>query len=62
MDHNAWGWGSESWDSWEDAIYDQVQGLAEVYDGTLTYEGAEMYCPPNADEWYSSVASEMDTI
>ena len=61
-DHNAWGWGSESWDSWEDAIYDQVQGLAEVYDGTLTYEGAEMYCPPSADEWYSSVASEMDSI
>lgn len=61
-DHNAWGWGSSSWDSWEDAIYDQVEGLATGYDGTLTIEGAEKYCPPNYQEWYSSVASEMGTI
>ena len=62
MDHNAWGWGSSSWDDWESAIYEQVQGLATGYDGTLTLEGAERYCPPNYQEWYSSVASEMDDI
>jgi len=61
-DHNAWGWGDSGWDSWEEAIDEQVAGLASGYDGTLTYEGAERYCPPNADEWYSSVASEMDAI
>ena len=61
-DHNAWGWGSSNWDSWESAIYEQVEGLATGYDGTLTLEGAERYCPPNYQEWYSSVASEMDGI
>jgi hypothetical protein len=61
-DHNAWGWGSSSWDSWEDAIYEHVEGLATGYDGTLTLEGAERYCPPNYQEWYSSVATEMDGI
>ncbi len=62
QDHNAWGWGNESYPDWETAIYDQVAGLANGYDGTLTMEGAEKYCPPNAEEWYSSVASEMDGI
>lgn len=61
-DHNAWGWGSSSWSDWESAIYDQVAGLASGYGGTLTLEGAERYCPPNYQEWYSSVASEMDSI
>lgn len=61
-ENNAWGWGSSEWESWDEAIYDHVEGLAEGYDGTLTMEGAERYCPPSADEWYSSVASEMDGI
>ena len=60
--HNAWGWGNSSWSDWESAIYEQVEGLANNYDGTLTLEGAERYCPPNYQEWYSSVASEMDSI
>ena len=62
QDHNAWGWGNSSYDSWESAIYDQVEGLATGYDGTLTLEGAERYCPPNYEEWYSSVANEMNGI
>jgi peptidoglycan hydrolase CwlO-like protein len=61
-DHNAWGWGDSDYADWETAIYEQVQGLATGYDGTLTLEGAERYCPPNYQEWYSSVASEMDGI
>lgn len=61
-DYNAWGWGSSGFDSWEAAIDEQVQGLAAGYDGTLTLEGAERYCPPNYQEWYSSVANEMDSI
>ncbi len=61
-DHNAWGWGNSDYADWETAIYEQVEGLATGYDGTLTLEGAERYCPPNYQEWYSSVASEMDGI
>ncbi len=61
-EHNAWGWGDSDYADWETAIYEQVEGLAIGYDGTLTLEGAERYCPPNYQEWYSSVASEMDSI
>ena len=60
--HNAWGWGNASWSSWEEAIWDHVAGLASIYGGQLTYEGAQMYCPPNADKWYSSVLANMERI
>ena len=60
--HNAWGWGSSSWGSWEEAIREHVQGLAIGYGGQLTYAGAKKYCPPNADFWYSTVLSEMSKI
>lgn len=62
LPHNAWGWGSSSWADWESAIYEHVAGLASGYDGTLTLEGAMRYCPPHYQEWYSSVASEMNSI
>ena len=60
--HNAWGWGSSSWGSWEEAIWAHVAGLASGYGGQLTYAGAQKYCPPNADFWYSSVLANMQRI
>ena len=60
--HNAWGWGGISWDSWEEAIWAHTRGLASGYGGTLTYEGAQKYCPPNADNWYASVLANMERI
>ena len=60
--HNAWGWGSSSWSSWEEAIWDHVEGLAIGYGGQLTYAAAQKYCPPNADHWYSSVLANMERI
>ena len=62
LPHNAWGWGSSSWGSWEEAIWDHVRGLATIYGGQLTYAGAQMYCPPNADHWYTSVLANMERI
>lgn len=62
LENNAWGWGSSSWDSWEEAINDHVEGLATGYGYTLDYESAQTYCPPNADEWYEQCASEMESI
>lgn len=62
LPHNAWGWGSSSWDSWEEAIWDHVEGLAIGYGGQLTYAGAKKYCPPNADHWYTSVLANMEKI
>ncbi len=62
LPHNAWGWGSSSWGSWEEAIYAHVSGLSRGYGYTLTYDGALKYCPPNADYWYNTVASQMAMI
>ncbi|WP_251159009.1 coiled-coil domain-containing protein [Caniella muris] len=60
--HNAWGWGSSSWDSWEEAIRDHVAGLARIYGPTISMEAARKYCPPNADHWYSATLAEMERI
>lgn len=62
LPYNAWGWGSSSWGSWEEAIYAHVAGLASGYGGQLTYAGAQKYCPPNADFWYASVLANMLSI
>ena len=62
LPYNAWGWGSSSWSSWEEAIWAHVAGLASGYGGQLTYAGAQKYCPPNADEWYASVLANMQSI
>ena len=62
MPHNAWGWGSCSWDSWEEAINDHVRGLARGYGYTLTYANAQKYCPPNADHWYNTCLEQMNLI
>ncbi len=62
LPHNAWGWGSVSWDSWEEAIYAHVAGLARGYGYTITYEAACTYCPPNADYWYWTVLGQMESI
>lgn len=60
--YNAWGWGSASWGSWEEAIWAHVAGLASGYGGHLTYAAAQKYCPPNAARWYSSVLANMERI
>ena len=60
--HNAWGWGSASWDSWEEAIYAHVSGLARIYGAGLTYDAACTYCPSNADFWYAAVLAQMESI
>ena len=59
--HNAWGWGSSSWPDWDTAIRAHVSGLAAGYGYTLTYAGAQKYCPPG-DAWYSAVATQMKCI
>ena len=60
--HNAWGWGSVDWDSWEEAIEAHVRGLARGYGYTVTVEGAKKYCPPNWEFWYARVCAEMAKI
>lgn len=60
--HNAWGWGSSSWGSWEEAINAHVRGLARGYGATLTYGAALKYCPPNADFWYNKTLAYMNSI
>lgn len=59
---NAWGWGSKSWSSWEQAIDSHVSGLAAGYGYTISVKGAQKYCPPNWYEWYNKTLAEMNKI
>lgn len=60
--HNAWGWGSSSWGSWEEAIDAHVRGLARGYGYTISKEAAKKYCPPNWEHWYSATSAQMNLI
>ena len=62
LPYNAWGWGSVSWDSWEEAIDAHVRGLARGYGYTITMDAAEKYCPPNAEHWYNTTLAQMNMI
>ena len=62
LPHNAWGWGSSSWGSWEEAINAHVAGLANVYGYSITYAAAQKYCPPNYDHWFRNTLSQMKMI
>lgn len=59
---NAWGWGSSGWSSWEEAINAHVKGYAKGYGYTVSVSGAQTYCPPNWNHWYSSTTSQMAKI
>lgn len=60
--HNAWGWGSASWDNWDDAIRSHVAGLARGYGYTISVDAAKKYCPPNWEHWYSATLAQMNMI
>ncbi len=62
LPHNAWGWGSVSWGSWEEAIDAHVRGLARGYGYTISWDAARKYCPPNADHWYNTTLAQMNMI
>ena len=62
LPYNAWGWGGESWGSWDEAIDAHVRGLARGYGYTISREAARKYCPPNADHWYEVVLAQMNAI
>ena len=62
LPHNAWGWGSYSFGSWEEAIPAHVSYLGSMYGSTITREAASIYCPPNASFWYNRCLEEMNKI
>lgn len=62
LPHNAWGWGSTGWNSWEEAINAHVAGLAKGYGYTISYSNAQKYCPPNYDNWFHDTLREMSKI
>ena len=62
LSHNAWGWGSTGWGSWEEAIWAHVSGLAKGYGYTISYANAMKYCPPNYDNWFRDTLNEMAKI
>ncbi len=60
--YNAWGWGSVSWGSWEEAIPAHASGLARGYGYTVSEAAAQKYCPGNWEHWYNRVSEEMGRI
>ena len=62
LPHNAWGWGASAWGDWDTAIRAHVAGLASGYGYSLTPEGAAMYCPPHAVDWYNKTLAQMASI
>ncbi len=62
LPYNAWGWGSSSFSSWEEAINTHVAGLANGYGQTITYWAAKKYCPPNYDNWFRDTLGQMQSI
>lgn len=62
LPYNAWGWGSSSWGSWEEAIYAHVAGLAHGYGATISISAAQKYCPPNWQNWYNTTLAQMNAI
>ncbi len=60
--YNAWGWGSVSWGSWEEAIPAHASGLARGYGYTVSEAAAQKYCPGNWEHWYNRVSQEMGRI
>ena len=62
LPHNAWGWGSSSWSSWEEAIDAHVGGLSRGYGYTISVEAAQKYCPPNWQMWYDRTLEQMNMI
>jgi len=63
--HNAWGWGSYNWSSWEEAIHSYAQGLYMGYISRgidTPAEIAPIYCPPNHVYWTANVTNVMNQI
>ncbi len=62
--YNAWGWGSKSFDSWEDGIYTVTEGLSKYYanGATTPAEISVSYCPPGAERWAYNVQYVMNQI
>jgi len=62
--YNAWGWGSKSFDSWENGIYTISKGLSKYYANGATTPAliAPSYCPPHATKWAYNVQHVMNQI
>ena len=61
LPYNAWGWGSVSWNSWEQAIDAHVRGLSRGYGYTISIPAAQKYCS-SWEHWYNSTLAQMNTI
>ncbi|MFH1547569.1 MAG: hypothetical protein ABIC57_03725 [bacterium] len=60
--YNAFGWGSQSFSSFEHSIYIVTEGLALRYGSDNPYVIAYTYCPPNALGWANKVAHLMNQM
>lgn len=63
--YNAWGWGRQSYSSWEEAIDKYTEGLARGYiskGADTPAEIAPIYCPPNRYAWTKNVSNVLNKL
>ena len=63
--YNAWGWGRQSYRSWEEAIDKYAEGLARGYiakGADTPSEIAPIYCPPNRYAWARNVSNVLNAL
>ena len=61
LECNAWGWGSSSWSSWEEAIPGWTAAFHCGYGYDMDYADCRAYCPPNAG-YYDTLRGQMESI
>ena len=57
--HNAWGWGSSSWDSWEEAIEAHAAGLEEGYGPDFNLELCAKYSGSDGSYYWEVLQGEL---
>lgn len=58
---NAWGWGSSSWGSWEEAIDGWTQSFNSGYGYDMDASDCARYCPGNGG-YYSTLRGQMESV
>ena len=59
--NNGWGWGSSSWDSIEEAIFEWSASFSRGYGYDMDYSDCQRYCPTNSG-YYSTLRGQMEQI
>ena len=60
-ENNMWGWGSSSWGSMGEAIFEWTASFHRGYGYDMDYSDCQRYCPPNPG-YYDKLRGQMEQI